>query len=163
MSMLGAEMSRLRTVLSSGLGVAIRLMEWYSWFTAWVVGCATHWLGPYRTILVTSMMWWGLSLLLNSTSTFDTSESYALMRGLASKEFWGVVYVFMPILVITGRILNSWFTEQISVLLMSLGWVFVAATFLYANPWSTGSAIYSSMALLLLMDWRIKEITQDHE
>lgn len=156
-------MSSFGPTLSGFTSNVEMIMEWYSCFTDGVFHYTTRWLGSYRTVLVASMIWWGFSLVFNSVSTFDTSESYALMRAIASKESWGVVYICVPILVAIGRLLDKPRVEQLAILLMALGWLFVATTFIHDNPWSTGSAMYSSMALLLLIDWRVKEIIHNYE
>lgn len=100
-----------------------------------------------ETALIACAMWWAFILGI-PLETFDSSNSYKAMAGIAGEEVWSAVFFVVAILNSYGMIFERKLVRQVSLIASAGLWVFVSAMFAISNLATTGTGIYFIVACL---------------
>lgn len=114
---------------------------------------AVEWLVSYVSL------GWGIVMLVN-TEVFNRSENFSQLAIIAGKEWTiGVICLILATIKVTGILSKQIKLRWIGLILSTVFWIFVSATFLLSSQgyqFNTGFIVYSAIAVMCL--WTSKEV-----
>lgn len=103
---------------------------------------------------------WAFVMLINNNA-FDKSDNFSRMESIVGDEWVvGVICLILAIVKITGIVIKNTKLRWTGLILSTILWVSVSATFLLSADGldlNTGFIIYSAIAVMSL--WTAKELT----
>lgn len=90
---------------------------------------------------------WGLWLLMPMDSFHSSIPGLALMGVFAPEPAWGVIILVIGLWQIAAVYVGNRTRRRIGMIISAAMWTFIATFVTLANPHSTGTVVYSMLAL----------------
>lgn len=102
--------------------------------------------------LILSKFSWSF-LLIFSSSSLDNSPAYAPMLDVASAQTWGVISLFVNIVVVIGALTHRRWVQIVGLTFATTWWAGISAMFYVTESVPTGIAVYAVLSGCAL--WRV--------